>query len=96
MKSQLVSIDRITVPDFVERPLSKVADDRDRQSIAAVGIQQPLVCIADGERLLLAKGLRRLKIARSLGMGKVPVITADLPRGYDAETYVRELRLALD
>lgn len=96
MKSALIAADRIIVPDFVERPLSKVADDRDRRSIEAHGIQQPLVLVADGARLLLAKGLRRLRIAKSLGLGKVPYVEAPVPKGYTPEDYVRELRLALD
>jgi ParB/RepB/Spo0J family partition protein len=96
MNAFLVSTDHITVPEFVERPLNKVADSRDADSIKKSGIQQALIVVPDGNRLLLAKGLRRLRIARSLGLGKVPVIKALAPKGYDPEVYVRELRLALD
>lgn len=96
MKSELISTDRIIVLDFVERPHAKVADDRDRRSIEQSGIQQPLVLVEDGDRLLLAKGLRRLRIAKSLGLGKVPIVRETAPKGMSAEDYVRELRLVLD
>lgn len=94
MKSELIPTDRITVLDFVERPLSKVADDRDRRSIEQLGIKQPLVLVRDGDRLLLAKGLRRLRIAKSLGLGKVPCVV-EKARGGSPADYVRELRLVL-
>lgn len=95
MKSELISTDRITVLDAVDRPLSKVPDDRDRRSIEQFGIRQPLVGVRDGERILLAKGLRRLRIAKSLGMGKVPIVLEDAPKGFTPADYVRELRLTL-
>lgn len=95
MKSSTISTDKIIVPEYVERPLNKVADARDRASIEAHGIQQPLVLVPDGDRLVLAKGLRRLRIAKALGIGKVPYVTASVPEGMPVDDYVRELRLAL-
>lgn len=96
MKSQLIPIDRITVLDCVERDENRVADDRDRKSIEASGIQQPLVLIEHGKRLLLAKGLRRLRIAGHIGLTKVPAVIHPLPEKTQPEAYVRELRLVLD
>lgn len=96
MNSTIVALDHITVPPYVSRPLSKVADSRDMESVRAVGIQQPLILVQEGDRLLLADGLRRLRIARSLGLGKVPALIYPLPRGEDASAYVSELRFALD
>lgn len=96
MKAELTPIDHITVTDDVTRPLNKVTDDRERKSIDEGGIQQPLILVRDGERLLLAKGLRRLRIARALGMTKVPTIAYNPPAGQSAEEYVRELRLVLE
>lgn len=95
MKSKIVSTAQIIVPDYAERPANKVADSRDLESIKASGIQQPLIVIEDDGRLLLVKGLRRLRIAKSLGLGKVPIVVAPIPNGYDSETYGRELRLSL-
>lgn len=97
MTTQYLNHDDIKVPDYVERPFSKIQDSRDTESIRTVGIQQPLVCVRDGNaRLLLADGLRRLRIARSLNLPKVPILVAPVPAGYDCDTYIRELRLALD
>lgn len=95
MKASTVSVDRIIVPEYVERPYAKIQDARDKASIEAHGIQQALVLVPDGERLILAKGLRRLRIAKALGMGKVPYVTASVPEGMPVDDYVRELRLAL-
>lgn len=96
MKTGTISTDKITVLDFVDRPFSKVADDRDKMSIEKHGIQQPLALVPDGDRMLLADGLRRLRIAKALGISKVPYVLAEPLDGYTAEAYVRELRLALD
>src|SRR5690242_6872917 len=95
-KVSMIAVERIVVPEFVERPFNKVADARDRASIEKHGILQPFVLVQDGERMLLAKGLRRLRIAKSLGIAKVPYVEAAVPRGYEVDAYVRELRLALD
>lgn len=96
MKSGTISTDKITVPEWVDRPFNKIADARDSESIKQHGVRQPLVLVDDGNRLLLAKGLRRLRIAKSLGLGKVPYVIAPVPDDYSAEDYARELRLALD
>lgn len=96
MIADTIPLDRITVRPWCERPLSKLADDRDRNSIAAHGIQQPLVLVRAGDELLLAKGLRRLRIAESLSKKEVPVIIVDPPKGRTADDYAQELRLALD
>lgn len=96
MKTGSIARDKITVPDFVERPFNKIADDRDTQSVKKHGIRQPLVLVPDGDRMLLADGLRRLRIAKSLGIAKVPYVEAPAPAGTLPEAYARELRLALD
>lgn len=96
MTSDTISPDRITVPVWCERDPNSRADDRDTTSIQKVGIQQPLCLVRDGDTLLLAKGLRRLRIARSLALEKVPVLIVDPPEGRTADSYARELRLALD
>lgn len=74
----------------------KVADDALRRSIMEGGIQQPLVLVSDGERLLLADGLRRLKMARELGIPKVPVVIEPLPADQTTEAYIRQTRFILD
>jgi len=90
-----VRIDRITIPEFVERTDSKVRDDLLRKSIEQGGIQQPLVLVPYGDSLLLAKGRRRLLIARALGHATVPAVLEPAPDGVDPETHARRLRFVL-
>lgn len=94
--STLVPVDDVIVLEFVERPINKVADDRDTQSIRAGGIQQPSVMVRHEDKLYLADGLRRLRIARHLEIPKVPAIVLPLPADRELHEYVRELRLVLD
>lgn len=96
MKTSHLSPDQLTVlPVIAERSQSRVADSFLRNSIEKGGIQQPLIAVRDGERILLAKGVRRLRIARALDMKRVPVLVYDAPAGVDVERYVKELRFVL-
>lgn len=94
-ETQNLRINDLIVLPCVERPASKVPDDRDARSIQQGGIQQPLIAIECEDRVHLAKGLRRLRIARHLGIQRVPVIVYPLPDGREIEEYVREVRLIL-
>jgi ParB family chromosome partitioning protein len=96
MNTQIIAVENITIPEWCERPFVKNADDRDRSSIEKNGIQQPLVVLEADGGLVLVKGLRRLRIAKALGLGKVPVITTPVPEGASVDDYGRELRLSLD
>lgn len=73
-----------------------VADGLLSRSIRQTGIQQPLVVLSDGEKLILVDGLRRLTEAKAQGIPKVPVVIDMLPAGEDALHYVRRLRFILD
>lgn len=96
MKTLSLSPDALTVlPAVAERSASRVADGHLRASIEKGGIQQPLIAVQDGERLLLCKGVRRLRIARLLNLKRVPVLVYDVPEGMDPEKYVKELRVIL-
>lgn len=96
MKTTHLSPDQLTIlPVIAERSQSRVADSFLRNSIAKGGIQQPLIAVRDGERILLVKGVRRLRIARALDMKRVPVLVYDAPEGADVERYVKELRFVL-
>ncbi len=81
----------------MQRPISKVSDDLLRKSIAAPGggIQQPLVIVEDGKRWILAKGSRRLRVARALKLARVPCVVLKAPAGRDVEDYARQLRFVL-
>lgn len=95
MKISHLSPDQLTVlPVIAERSTSRVADSFLRNSIEKGGIQQPLIAVRDGERILLVKGMRRLRIAQALDLKRVPVLVYEVPAG-DAEKYVKELRFVL-
>lgn len=95
MKSGQIPIDRVVILPCVERPASKVADDRDAKSIAASGIQQPLIGVEHQGEIYLAKGLRRIRIGKHLKLKTAPFVYDKLPKGREVEEYVRELRMIL-
>lgn len=95
MKIGYIAIDRVVVPQAVQRPADPAADSRDLEHIRKHGIERPLVMVRDGKRILLAKGLRRLRFAKTLKLAKVPFILHPVPKGYKTEDYIRELRFAL-
>lgn len=94
MKSEILTPDEFTVLPCVERPESKIADDRDTESIREQGIRIPVVAVEHDGKRYLAKGLRRLRIAKRLNV-QVPTVTHPLPKGREIEEYVRELRFWL-
>ena len=55
-------------------PLSQEDDAQLRSSIAMSGIQIPLIVWRSGSRLVVLSGGNRLRIARELGLPKVPCI----------------------
>lgn len=95
MKSGQIPIDRVVILPCIERPPSKVADDRDTKSIAASGIQQPLIGVEFEGEIYLAKGLRRIRIGKHLKLKTAPFVYDKLPKGREIEEYVRELRMIL-
>lgn len=97
MKAATLSLETIDVPEDVERPADRVADDQLLRSIEAGGIQQPLVVIpGKGRKFLLIDGLRRLRAARALKLKTVPAVIDAPPSGLDAGEYRRKLRFILD
>ncbi len=102
MKSVILPISKLIVLPDVERPADAVADDLLRKSIEASqtkesnGIQQPFIGVEDGPRILLVDGLRRRRIAPTLGITKVWCIVDKAPKGDNPEEYVRRLRFILD
>lgn len=89
---------QIIVPPGVQRPVAdKVSDHVLRRSIEQTGIQQPLVVLADGDAFLLIDGVRRLEIAKALGIPKVPAAVDHLPAGEpNADAYALRMRFILD
>lgn len=96
MKAQTLTRSQIRVPEWAERPASKVEDEHLQNAIEQGGIQQPLVVLPDGKKFLLVDGLRRLRIAETLDIGKVPVVIDEVPAGEDPDEYGRRIRFVLD
>lgn len=96
MNAKLIPIEKINVGDDVERGSARVEDDALRKSIEAGGIQQPLVVLSDGDGFMLVDGLRRLRVARVLGIGKVPAVVDVPPAGVSPTDYRRQVRFILD
>lgn len=96
MKTAQLSADSIAVPDYVDRPYDKVRDSHLLNSIQQTGIQQALVVIEHNGETLLVDGLRRLRIAKTIGLPKVPVVYDEVPKGADVNDHIRRLRFILD
>lgn len=93
----LQTVEKGEMVDLVRRDrVDSVADETLLRSIRAGGIQQPLVLVSDGEKLMLADGLRRLRAAKALGIPKVPAAIDMLPMGRTPASYVQEIRFILD
>lgn len=94
MRTALLSPDDIVVPEYVDRPYSKVKDDLLRKSIEQGGIHEDIIIMEGSNKLV--DGLNRLRIARAIGMPKVPVAFHELPEGRDEDDYIKETRFMVD
>ncbi|PKM48143.1 MAG: hypothetical protein CVV01_05025 [Firmicutes bacterium HGW-Firmicutes-6] len=65
-----------------------------KSSIAAEGIQQPILLAQDGKNLVLIDGLHRLEEAKLQGMKKVPcvIVTASMKEILLKNLYMNRLR----
>lgn len=96
-------LDQLDVPEAFERESQRVSDDILRRSVEASeragqgGIQQPLAVLEkpDGQYLVV-RGTRRLRVARALGIAKVPIAIFKPRKGETPEEYAPELRVILD
>lgn len=92
-----IPVESIIVPPEVLRDAdSKVDDDILTKGIRESGIQQPLVLIQEGDGYRLVNGSRRLAIARTLGLPRVPAVLAKVPPGETVEKFARRLRFILN
>jgi ParB family chromosome partitioning protein len=62
-------------------PAGDAADAALRESIQQIGLLQPVLVVADGDRWELRAGARRLKACRALGMSEVEAVVLE-PSGY--------------
>lgn len=87
---------RLALSEFHKRPTYKAEDASLEKSIRKGGIEQPLVVVRDGENLIVVDGGRRLLLAKTLHIPKVPAVMHDLPEGEDAQAYALKLRFIVD
>lgn len=85
----------IVPPEALREKSSKVDDDVLAKSIKAGGIQQPLIVLPDGDHFRLVRGSRRLAVAMTLGIAKVPCVVARVPAGVPVAVCARRLRFVL-
>lgn len=72
-----IPIDTITVRPQARRHFDADALQQLAESIAASGLQQPLLCRREGDVLILVDGERRLRACKSLDWTEVPVLIAE-------------------
>lgn len=97
MHVQPISTGLVDVPPEYDRVGNKMTDDLLRKSIKAAGVEQPLLVVPQEFRFTLVKGSRRLRIARELGLSKVPcVVVKSAPLGTDEVAYRDRLRFIVD
>lgn len=96
MNVELIATDRLRVSAIHERPSTPTEDKALRNSIKAGGVQQPLTLLRVGDDLRVVKGGRRLRMAKELGLPKVPCTIEEAPKGEDPELYAVKLRFQLD
>lgn len=94
-----ILVSRLLVPEDYVDTKSRVVDDHLlRNSIELGGIQQPLIVLRVSEnKYSVVDGVRRLKIARDLGLREVPcVIEAAAEDDEDPVSYRNRMRFILD
>src|SRR5438045_3260951 len=96
MKYRNAKISEIEVPAEFQRAPSRVDDDILRKSIAASGVQQPLITLDIDGALVLVKGSKRIRLAAEVGLERVPIFIDEVPRGAVPMDYARQLRFVLD
>lgn len=94
--SQRLPLSLIDVPQEYESKDSLVEDDAVRKSIEKSGVQQSIIVIPDGERFIVVKGVRRVRISQLIGLKDIPALVNEpAPPGSDAKTYRDRLRMIL-
>src|ERR1700686_2215827 len=97
-KGALIPIDHLQVPEGYHGKPRKVDDEILFNSIQLTGVQQPLIVVrlADASYLVV-DGVRRLKLARALGLTEVPcVIDQGIDDVDDEVEYRNRVRFILD
>lgn len=92
---QDILTERIHLPPEFERDAIR-EDDQLLTSIKASGVQQPLVVVESEGVYKVIKGGRRLRIAKSLGIPKLPCVILSVPESKAEMTFMREERFRID
>lgn len=96
MKAEVLTVQKIVIPDYVRRDPDKVGDDLLRKSIEHGGVQQPLVVVKERGTPILVDGLRRIRQCNALGVAKATAVIDVVPKGQTTEEYIRKIRFVLD
>jgi ParB/RepB/Spo0J family partition protein len=94
----MIALDHLRIPDAYASPSRKVDDEILRNSIQLTGVQQPLIVARiSSEQYLVMDGVRRWRVAKSLGLDSLPcVIDHGINDVDDAEQYRNRIRFVLD
>jgi ParB/RepB/Spo0J family partition protein len=93
--SDRIPLSLIDVPPEYESKDALVEDDALRKSIEKSGVQQSIVVIPDGDRFVVAKGARRVRISEIIGLKDIPALINEPPPGADVKAYRDRLRMIL-
>lgn len=93
--TKLLTVGVLWAPSDWRRAPDKINDDILRGSIVAGGVQQLLVTVPDGKRYIVAKGIRRMDIATSVGISKLGALIVEAPSGVEPIAHARRLRVLL-
>jgi len=93
----MLPINSLHVPQAYPSNTYKVEDDILRNSIQLTGIQQPLiVALLSDKEYIVIDGVRRRRIAASLGIEEVPCVIDQIPEGGDDIEYRNRIRFIID
>lgn len=73
MKPVSVKIEQIYIPQALRKPVDPAKVQALAESIAAEGLQSPILVRADKERYVLVSGLHRLEACKALGESTIKV-----------------------
>lgn len=85
-KSATVSVNKIQIPDFIDRSREKEIEDL-KCSISRVGLLSPVLLRKQGEDFELVAGYRRLLAFKNLGIKRIPSRVAPLTQRESLKIY---------
>ena len=97
-EAAMISVEQLEIPEAYTTASKKVEDEFLQNSIKLTGIQQPLIVTRlNNDSYIVIDGVRRLRIAGSLGMSEVPCVIDYIPDDADDQLeYRNRIRFILD